>query len=116
MIIRRCLGPIPGLAIELDQKTRRVARVDRGLERHIETVVSHYRGKIWVWDVVNEPIEPKDGLDDGYRNSIWQRLLGIDHVMDMGRTALNVTGICMASAVVARWEGVDFGGPVPETV
>ena len=42
-------------------------------------------------------------------------LLGIDHVMDMGRTALNVTGICMASAVVARWEGVDLGAPVPET-
>ena len=43
-------------------------------------------------------------------------LLGIDHAMDMGRTALNVTGICMASAVVARWEGVDFGAPVPEAV
>ncbi len=35
-------------------------------------------------------------------------LLGVDHVMDMGRTALNVTGICMAAAVVTRWEGVDL--------
>ena len=35
-------------------------------------------------------------------------LLGVDHIMDMGRTALNVTGICMASAVVARWEGVEL--------
>jgi endo-1,4-beta-xylanase len=50
------------------------------LERHIGTLVSRYRGKIWAWDVVNEPIEPKDGLDHGYRDSIWQRLLGIDHV------------------------------------
>lgn len=50
------------------------------LERHIGTLVSRYRGKIWAWDVVNEPIEPKDGLDNGYRNSIWYRLLGIDHV------------------------------------
>jgi proton glutamate symport protein len=33
-------------------------------------------------------------------------LLGIDHIMDMGRTALNVTGICLGAAVVARWEGV----------
>ncbi len=33
-------------------------------------------------------------------------LLGIDQVMDMGRTAVNVMGNCMASAVVARWEGV----------
>jgi proton glutamate symport protein len=33
-------------------------------------------------------------------------LLGIDQVMDMGRTAVNVMGNCLASAVVARWEGV----------
>jgi proton glutamate symport protein len=26
--------------------------------------------------------------------------------MDMGRTAVNVMGNCMATAVVARWEGV----------
>ena len=33
-------------------------------------------------------------------------LLGIDQVMDMGRTAVNVMGNCIATAVVARWEGV----------
>jgi proton glutamate symport protein len=33
-------------------------------------------------------------------------LLGIDQIMDMGRTAVNVMGNCIASAVVARWEGV----------
>ncbi len=33
-------------------------------------------------------------------------LLGIDALMDMGRTTLNVTGNCLAAAVVARWEGV----------
>jgi proton glutamate symport protein len=33
-------------------------------------------------------------------------LLGIDHILDMGRTAVNVMGNCIASAVVARWEGV----------
>jgi len=32
-------------------------------------------------------------------------LLGIDTLMDMGRTAMNVIGNCMAAAVVARWEG-----------
>jgi len=32
-------------------------------------------------------------------------LLGVDAVMDMGRTAMNVIGNCMAAAVVARWEG-----------
>ena len=35
-------------------------------------------------------------------------LLGIDAVMDMARTSVNVLGNCLASAVVARWEGVSF--------
>jgi proton glutamate symport protein len=45
-------------------------------------------------------------------------LLGIDAVMDMARTSVNVLGNCLASAVVARWEGVDFRAaavhPLPE--
>jgi proton glutamate symport protein len=32
-------------------------------------------------------------------------LLGVDTLMDMGRTAMNVIGNCMAAAVVAQWEG-----------
>ena len=32
-------------------------------------------------------------------------LLGVDALMDMGRTAINVLGNCLASAVIARWEG-----------
>ena len=70
----------------------------RALERHIATVVSRYRGKVWAWDVVNEPIEPKDSLDNGYRNSIWQRLLGIDHVdlaFRLARAADPATPLCL---------------------
>jgi proton glutamate symport protein len=32
-------------------------------------------------------------------------LLGVDAVLDMARTGINVLGNCLASAVVARWEG-----------
>ena len=32
-------------------------------------------------------------------------ILGIDALMDMGRTTVNVVGNCLASAVVAQWEG-----------
>jgi proton glutamate symport protein len=39
-------------------------------------------------------------------------LLGVDQFMDMGRTALNVVGNCLASGVVARWEG-EFGKERP---
>ena len=35
-------------------------------------------------------------------------LLGIDALLDMARTSVNVLGNCLATAVVARWEGVKF--------
>jgi proton glutamate symport protein len=35
-------------------------------------------------------------------------ILGIDELMDMGRTSVNVIGNCLATAVIARWEG-EFG-------
>ena len=36
-------------------------------------------------------------------------LLGVDALMDMARTSTNVLGNCLASAVVARWEGFPAG-------
>jgi Na+/H+-dicarboxylate symporter len=45
-------------------------------------------------------------------------LFGVDELMDMGRTCVNVIGNCLAACVVARWEGEfdderarDFGTP-----
>jgi proton glutamate symport protein len=35
-------------------------------------------------------------------------ILGVDALMDMARTSVNVLGNCLASAVVARWEGVNL--------
>jgi proton glutamate symport protein len=35
-------------------------------------------------------------------------ILGADAVMDMARTSVNLLGNCMATVVVARWEGVRF--------
>ncbi len=35
-------------------------------------------------------------------------ILGADALMDMARTSVNLLGNCMATVVVARWEGVKF--------
>jgi proton glutamate symport protein len=35
-------------------------------------------------------------------------ILGVDAVMDMARTSINLVGNCLATVVMARWEG-DFG-------
>jgi proton glutamate symport protein len=32
-------------------------------------------------------------------------VLGVDALMDMGRTMTNVVGNCLASVVIAKWEG-----------
>ncbi len=33
-------------------------------------------------------------------------LLGIDQILDMGRTTINLIGNCVATTVIARWEGI----------
>jgi endo-1,4-beta-xylanase len=46
------------------------------LEKHIKTVVGHYRGKIFAWDVVNEA---SDEVHPGeLRSTIWRDQPGID--------------------------------------
>jgi proton glutamate symport protein len=41
-------------------------------------------------------------------------LLGVDAILDMARTGINVAGNCLASAVVARWEGYKVGSAMAE--
>jgi endo-1,4-beta-xylanase len=46
------------------------------LKTHIQTVVTHFKGKVASWDVVNEAFN-----DDGtLRNSIWVQHLGSDYI------------------------------------
>ena len=40
-------------------------------------------------------------------------IIGVDELMDMARTTVNLVGNCLATAVVARWEG-EFQPNVPE--
>ena len=39
-------------------------------------------------------------------------LLGVDQLLDMARTAVNVLGNCLATVVMAKWEG-QFGAETP---
>jgi proton glutamate symport protein len=41
-------------------------------------------------------------------------ILGVDALMDMARTSLNVVGNCLATVVMARWEG-EFDKPAAST-
>jgi proton glutamate symport protein len=44
-------------------------------------------------------------------------ILGVDQLMDMARTSVNVVGNCLATAVIARWEGeFETEAPAPAVV
>lgn len=66
------------------------AEAERELVGHIETVVDRYRGRIATWDVVNEVIKFDAKPGDIWRDTIWQRLLGPEHVEIAFRTAARV--------------------------
>jgi len=42
-------------------------------------------------------------------------IIGIDELLDMARTTVNLVGNCLATAVMARWEGV-FGEEIPDEI
>lgn len=42
-------------------------------------------------------------------------ILGVDAIMDMARTSVNLFGNCLASAAMARWEG-EFDEKAPEAI
>jgi endo-1,4-beta-xylanase len=47
--------------------------------KHISTVVKHYAGRVYSWDVVNESIH-SDGRPDGLRRKPWVDLLGPQYI------------------------------------
>jgi len=57
------------------------------LTEHIQTVAGHFRGKLHSWDVVNEAVNPPDGLPDGLRKTIWLDLIGPDYLEIAFQTA-----------------------------
>lgn len=50
------------------------------LEQHVTDVVSRYRGQIYEWDVVNEPIGPWDKLPGNLRGGVFLDALGEEYI------------------------------------
>jgi endo-1,4-beta-xylanase len=49
---------------------------------YIHTVVGHFKGRVWAWDVVNEAFPVGEGVDTvgGWRNSEWYKIIGPEYV------------------------------------
>ena len=61
------------------------------LQQYVTDVVTHFRGKIYAWDVVNEVISDDDGSTAPYRDSNWYQAAGgpdyIDWAFEAARAA-----------------------------
>ena len=59
------------------------AQLQAAMENHITQEVTHFEGKLYAWDVVNEPFN-----DDGtFRTSPFYNAMGQDYIADAFRTA-----------------------------
>jgi endo-1,4-beta-xylanase len=65
--------------------TGTAAEVRAKLETYIRDVVTHFRGKVACWDVVNECTS--DDAGSAYRNSRWLQILGPDYIEHALRAA-----------------------------
>lgn len=50
------------------------------MDRHIDEVLTRYRGRIHSWDVVNEPFFPPHRREGGYRQGPWFTAMGKDYI------------------------------------
>jgi len=63
------------------------AQLKQLLQKHITDVVTHFRGKIWQWDVVNEAVsDPWETLPIHYKG-FWNDHLGSGYIADAFRWA-----------------------------
>jgi endo-1,4-beta-xylanase len=63
------------------------AAQERAVVDRIRQLAGRYRGRIHSWDVVNEPIEPKDGRPDALRKAVFLETLGPEYLDLAYRTA-----------------------------
>ena len=71
---------LPKWVVDEDWEPRELRKV---LEEHVERVVSHYRGQVAQWDVVNEPFDPAGKLKRG----VFMRELGPRYIAIAFRAA-----------------------------
>jgi endo-1,4-beta-xylanase len=61
--------------------------IESAIVERIRRLAGRYRGMVHSWDVVNEPIEPKDGRPDSLRTGVFLEMYGPDYLDLAYRTA-----------------------------
>jgi endo-1,4-beta-xylanase len=85
---------------------------ERAIVEHIRQLAGRYRGMVHSWDVVNEPIEPKDGRPDGLRTAVFLETLGPEY-LDLAYRVTRETD--PAARLVVNEYDVELDTPDQET-
>jgi endo-1,4-beta-xylanase len=74
--------------VDLQPTPENKALLLRRLEKHVREVVSHFKDRVYAWDVVNEVLDPHES--DGFRRSPWFQITGTDYIDTAFRVAHEV--------------------------
>jgi endo-1,4-beta-xylanase len=85
--------------------------IERAIVERIQGLAGRYRGRVHSWDVVNEPIEPKEGRLDGLRTEVFLEIFGPDYLDLAYRTARETDP---AARLVVNEYDVEFDTPEHE--
>ncbi|MFH9352349.1 non-reducing end alpha-L-arabinofuranosidase family hydrolase [Kitasatospora sp. NPDC017646] len=81
------------------------------MDNHITQEMTHYRGKIYAWDVVNEAFA--DGGSGQHRDSVFQNVLGNGFIEEAFRTARNAdpsAKLCYNDYNIENWSDAKTQG------
>jgi endo-1,4-beta-xylanase len=88
------------------------AAKERAVAEHITALAGRYRGIVHSWDVVNEPLEPRDGRPDGLRKAVFLDALGPGY-LDVAYRLARATD--PAARLVVNEYDVELDTPEQET-
>ena len=75
---------VPEWIFKNGEETASKEQVLNRLRTHITTVMTHFKGKVYAWDVVNEVIDDGSSI---YRSSQWYNICGEDYIFEAFRAA-----------------------------